>query len=58
VSGQVAAAVAGAARPGEILTSRIVKDLVVGSGIAFADGGAQRLTGTAEDWPLLAVADV
>ena len=42
VSGQVAAAVAGAARPGEILTSRIVKDLVVGSGIAFADGGAQR----------------
>jgi len=31
---------------------------VVGSGIAFADGGAQRLTGTAEDWPLLAVADV
>lgn len=58
VSGQVAAAVAGAARPGEILTSRIVTDLVVGSGIAFADGGAQRLTGTAEDWPLLAVADV
>ena len=54
-SGRVAAAVAGAARPAEILAWRIVKDLVVGSGIAFADRGTQRRAGTAEKWPLVAV---
>ena len=55
VSGQVAAAVAVAARPGEILTSRIVKYLVVGSGIAFADRGVHKFAGTADEWPLVAV---
>ncbi len=43
------------AQPAEILVSRTVKDLVVGSGISFDNGGAHELTGTAERWPLFAV---
>jgi pimeloyl-ACP methyl ester carboxylesterase len=38
-SGDVAARVAALAGPGEILATQIVRDLVVGSGIAFADRG-------------------
>jgi DNA-binding SARP family transcriptional activator/pimeloyl-ACP methyl ester carboxylesterase/class 3 adenylate cyclase len=43
------------AQPAEILVSRTVKDLVVGSGISFADRGSHKLTGTADRWPLFAV---
>jgi class 3 adenylate cyclase len=43
------------AQPAEILVSRTVKDLVVGSGISFADRGSHELTGTADRWPLFAV---
>ena len=43
------------AQPAEILVSRTVKDLVVGSGISFADHGSHELTGTADRWPLFAV---
>ena len=39
----------------EILVSRTVKDLVVGSGISFADRGSHELTGTADRWSLFAV---
>ena len=35
----IGARVASLAAPGEVLTSSTVKDLVVGSGIAFADRG-------------------
>jgi class 3 adenylate cyclase len=45
------------ARPGEVLASRTVKDLVAGSGIAFADRGTHRLPGVSDRWPLFAVAD-
>jgi DNA-binding SARP family transcriptional activator/pimeloyl-ACP methyl ester carboxylesterase len=51
ITGRIAAL----ARPAEILVSRTVKDLVVGSGIAFADRGSHRLTGIADAWPLFAV---
>jgi class 3 adenylate cyclase len=44
VSSRVSARLAALAQPGEILTSRMVKDLVVGSGIAFADRVEHELT--------------
>jgi len=45
-----------AARPGEILTSRTVRDLVVGSDIVLEDRGMQRLRGVEGRWQLYAVA--
>ena len=39
----------------ELLASRTVKDLVIGSGIAFADRGVHTLKGVPEDWQLYAV---
>ena len=39
------ARVAGHARPGEVLVSQTVKDLVVGSGISFEDRGEHELKG-------------
>ena len=47
--------VAALARPGEILVSRTVSDLVAGSEIAFAFRGRHRLTGISEPWPVFAV---
>jgi class 3 adenylate cyclase len=52
----IAAGVAALARPAEILVSRTVKDLLTGSGIAFAARGSHQLTGTTDRWPLFAVA--
>ena len=52
----IAASVAALARPAEILVSRTVKDLLTGSGIAFAARGSHRLTSTMDRWPLFAVA--
>jgi pimeloyl-ACP methyl ester carboxylesterase len=48
--------VAGTAKPGEVLVSSTVKDLVVGSGIAFEDRGMHALKGVPEEWHLFAVA--
>ena len=39
----------------ELLASRTVKDLVIGSGIAFAYRGMHRLKGVPDDWQLYAV---
>src|SRR4051812_40882889 len=50
----IAARVAELAAPGEVLVSSTVKDLVAGSGIAFADRGAHELKGIADDWRLFA----
>jgi len=55
VSLRRAAEVAALARPGEILVSRTVSDLVAGSEIAFAFRGRHRLTGISEPWPVFAV---
>lgn len=52
----IAARVSGQARPGEILVSRTVKDLVVGSGLQFDDRGEHQLKGVPDSWQLLAVA--
>ena len=51
----IAERVAEHAQHGEILVSRTVKDLVVGSGITFADRGSHPLTATDEHWALFSV---
>jgi DNA-binding SARP family transcriptional activator/pimeloyl-ACP methyl ester carboxylesterase len=43
------------ARPAEILVSRAVRDLVLGTGISFADRGPHELSGIPDPWPLFAV---
>ena len=50
----IGARVAAHARPGEVLVSGTVKDLVAGSGIAFADRGAHALKGVPGEWRLYA----
>jgi class 3 adenylate cyclase len=52
----IGARVAAKADPGEVHVSGTVKDLVAGSGIAFAARGTSELKGVGE-WPLYAVAD-
>jgi pimeloyl-ACP methyl ester carboxylesterase len=51
----IGARIAGLARPGEILVSRTVRDLVAGSDLRFAERGEQQLKGVPERWPLYAV---
>jgi class 3 adenylate cyclase len=51
----IGARVVAAASPGEVLVSSTVKDLVAGSGIAFADRGMHRLKGLRDNWRLFAV---
>jgi pimeloyl-ACP methyl ester carboxylesterase len=48
--------VASNAQPGEILVSSTVKDLVVGSGLAFGDAGEHELKGVPGSWRLYRVA--
>lgn len=48
--------VAAKAGPGEVLVSGTVKDLVVGSGIDFAERGSAELKGVPGEWRLYAVA--
>jgi class 3 adenylate cyclase len=47
--------VASLAKPGEVLVSSTVKDLVAGSGIGFADRGTVELKGVPGRWQLFAV---
>jgi pimeloyl-ACP methyl ester carboxylesterase/class 3 adenylate cyclase len=51
----IAARILGQAGPGEILVSRTVRDLVVGSGTGFEDRGSVELRGVPGTWQLLAV---
>jgi pimeloyl-ACP methyl ester carboxylesterase/class 3 adenylate cyclase len=51
----IAARILNQAGPGEILVSRTVCDLVVGSGVSFVDRGATELRGVPGAWQLLAV---
>jgi pimeloyl-ACP methyl ester carboxylesterase len=53
----IGARVAAQARPGEVLVSQTVKDLVAGSGLAFEDRGSAELKGVPGEWRLYAVAD-
>ena len=52
----IGARVAGLAKPGEVLVSNTVKDLVAGSGLAFEERGAHTLKGVPGEWRLYAVA--
>ena len=51
----IAARILGEASAGEILVSRTVRDLVVGSGTGFQDRGNVELRGVPGSWQLLAV---
>jgi class 3 adenylate cyclase len=51
----IAARICGQAGAGEILVSRTVRDLVVGSGTGFEDRGSAELRGVPGSWQLLAV---
>ena len=48
----IGARVAGVAKPGEVLVSQTVRDLVAGSGLEFEDRGAHRLKGVPNEWLL------
>ncbi len=51
----IAQRVMAAASPGQILVSRTVKDLVVGSAIQFEDRGPHELKGVPGEWTLYAL---
>jgi class 3 adenylate cyclase/pimeloyl-ACP methyl ester carboxylesterase len=51
----IAARVAALAAAGEVLVTGTVRDMVLGSALAFADRGRQKLRGVPEDWLLYAV---
>jgi class 3 adenylate cyclase len=53
----VAARIASLANPNEVLVSRTVTDLVIGSGIGFSDRGEHTLKGVPGTWHLYATAD-
>lgn len=52
----IGARVAAEARPGEVLVSQTVRDLVAGSGLSFAERGTTELKGVPGEWRLYAVA--
>ncbi|MEY2431083.1 MAG: hypothetical protein QOC92_808 [Acidimicrobiaceae bacterium] len=51
----IASRIANEAMPGEIVVSSTVRDLVTGSGIAFASRGSRALKGVSGRWQLFAV---
>jgi class 3 adenylate cyclase len=53
----IAARICAMAGSGEVLASSTVKDLVAGSGIHFAERGAQHLKGVPDDWLLFAAVE-
>ena len=53
----IGARVASLAGPSEVLVSSMVKDLVAGSGLAFADAGEHELKGVPDRWHLYRVVD-
>jgi class 3 adenylate cyclase len=55
VAVHLAARVGALARPGEVLVSATVKDLVMGSGIDLVDRGTHELKGVPAEWRLFAV---
>jgi class 3 adenylate cyclase len=53
----IGARIAAMAGAGEVLVSRTVRDLVVGSGLVFEDRGVHRLKGVPDEWQVLAASD-
>lgn len=54
----IGARVAAKAQPGEVLVSSTVRDLVVGSGMQFADRGQHELKGVPGDWRLYSLGEM
>ncbi|MGE2718158.1 adenylate/guanylate cyclase domain-containing protein [Mycolicibacterium celeriflavum] len=52
----IGARVAALAGPNDVLVSSTLRDLVIGSGLEFADRGTHQLKGVPGEWQLLAVA--
>ena len=52
----IGARIAALAGTGEVLVSRTIKDLVVGSGLTFRDRGTHALKGVPDQWQLFAAA--
>ncbi len=57
LAANIGARVAALASPSEVLVSQTVKDLVAGSGLAFAERGAHELKGVPGEWRVYAVSD-
>jgi class 3 adenylate cyclase len=55
IGAHIAARVMDHAGSGEVLVSRTIKDLVVGSGLQFEDRGSHTLKGVPEEWQLFSV---
>jgi pimeloyl-ACP methyl ester carboxylesterase/DNA-binding winged helix-turn-helix (wHTH) protein/class 3 adenylate cyclase len=55
LSTQICLEILNHSKPGEVLVSNTVKDLVAGSGIRFQDRGAHQLEGVTGEWQLFAV---
>jgi pimeloyl-ACP methyl ester carboxylesterase len=53
----VAARLLPLAQPGELLVTRVVRDLAVGSGLAFEERGTHALNGVPGEWEVLAVTE-
>ncbi|MFC4606184.1 adenylate/guanylate cyclase domain-containing protein [Rhodococcus kronopolitis] len=53
----IGARIGGVAGPGEVLVSRAVRDLAVGSGLSFVERGEPALKGVPGRWPLYALSD-
>ena len=51
----IGARISSLARPGEVLVSSTVKDLVAGSGVRFVDRGEHPLQGVPDPWRLHAL---
>ena len=57
IAADIATRLAALARPGEVLASRTVKDLVAGSGISFTDRGTYQLPELPDQWVIFAVGE-
>ncbi len=57
IAAHIAARVMAQAGAGEVVVSRTIKDLVVGSGLRFADRGSHKLKGVPDEWQLYTVDD-
>jgi class 3 adenylate cyclase len=53
----LAARIEALAKPGEVLVSRTVTDLVAGSGLSFVDRGEHKFKGVSDRWRVFAVAN-
>ena len=51
----IGARVLGAAKGGELLASRTLRDILIGSGYQFRERGIHELKGVPSKWPLYAV---